>query len=59
MGLLPDRAEVVTIEIDIEDADRDLPALQRFDLGGQPLRKRNASPPDSDEGKFVQVLRLL
>ena len=32
--------------------------LQALDLGGQPLRQRNAAPADADEGELVQVLGL-
>ena len=48
--------EVVAVEIDIEDADRDHALLEGFDLRGQPLRQRHAAAADADEGELVEIL---
>src|SRR4051812_8555844 len=53
------RGEIVTIEIDIENADRDRALLQCLDLSSKPLRQRDAAPADADEGQLVQVFTLL
>ena len=53
-----DGAEVVAIEIDVEDADRNLALFQRLDLGREPLRQRHAAPADADERQLIQVFRL-
>ena len=57
-GLVADRRQIVAVEIDIEDADRNGALLQRLDLPGQPLRQRNAAAADADERQCVQVPAL-
>ena len=53
-----DRAEVVAIEIDVEDADRHCCAFPGLRSSCQPLRQRNAAAADADEGEPIQVLGL-
>ena len=51
-GLDVYRAQVVAIEVDVEDADRHLAVFQGFDLRGQALRERDAAAADPDEGEL-------
>ena len=53
-----DGGEVVAIEIDVENADRNGAVFERLDLGGQALRQRNAAAADADEGQLVEVFGL-
>ena len=53
------RAQIVAIEVDVENADRHLAVFEALDLRGQPLRQRNAAAADADEGQLVQILGLL
>ena len=55
-GLDVHRGQIVAIQIDVEDADRDRALLQRLDLSRQPLRQRHAAAPDADEGQLVQIV---
>ena len=54
-GPFRNHGEIVAVEADIEDADRDFTAFEALDLGRQSLRERHAAPPDSDEGEFVEI----
>src|SRR5262249_23708653 len=47
--------KVVAIEIDIEDADRDLALLERLDFRRQPLRHRDAAAANAYEGELVKI----
>src|SRR2546430_10556124 len=42
-GLDIHRAQVVAVEIDVENADRDFAILKSLNLGGQSLRQRNSA----------------
>ena len=44
-----DRGKVVAIEGDVEGADGDLLPLHLLDLGGDPLRERDAAGADADQ----------
>ena len=47
--------KIVAIEVDIEDADRNLAVFEGLDLGRQALRQRHAAAADSDEGELVEI----
>ena len=51
-------AEIVAIEVDVENADGDLPLLERFDFGGEPLGQRNPTAADADEGELIEIFGL-
>ena len=53
------RAEIVAVEVDVEDADRNLAVFEALDLRRQPLRQRNAAAADADEGELIEVFGLL
>lgn len=57
--LLGDSGKVVAIKVDVEDADRNGPALERLDLGGKTLRKRYATAADTDKGKLLKAIGFL
>ena len=52
-------AEIVAIQVDIQNADRNLAILERLDFRGQPLRQRNAAAANADERELIEVLGLL
>ena len=49
------RGEIVAIEIDVENAHRNLAVFQAFDLLRQPLRQRNAAAANADERELIEV----
>src|ERR1039457_2627386 len=53
------RAQIVAIQVDVEDAHRDFPVFQALDLRRKPLRQRNAAAPDANKGELIQIFRLL
>ena len=53
--LLADGGEIVAIEIDIQNADRNFALFERFDLASQSLRQRHAAAADADERQLVQI----
>ena len=57
-GLISTVREIVAVQIDIQNADRNLAVFERLDLGGQALRQRHAAAADADEGELVQILGL-
>ena len=59
IGLRPDGREVVTVERDVEDAERHLDALQPPDLVGERLGERHAAGADADQDQPRCPLVLL
>ena len=55
-GLCGDGGEVVAIEADVEDADRDVEAFERLDFRGQALGDGDAAAADADEGEAIEIL---
>ena len=53
---LPDRREVVAVEIDVEFADGDLAAFQILDLFRQALGERHSAAADANEGESIEIL---
>ncbi len=57
-GLCADGGQVVAIEVDVEDSDRDLAVFERRNFGREALRQRNSAPPDADKCQLVEVFRV-
>ncbi len=57
--LVRNRRQIVAIEVDIQNADRNLAVLQGFDLLRQPLRQGHAAAADADERQLIQVFGAL
>ena len=53
-----DRAEVVAIKIDVENAHRNGAFFESFDLRSQALGKRHAAAANADKSQFIEVFRL-
>ena len=58
-GLISDRAQIVAIQIDIQNSDRNLAIFQSLDFRGQPLRHGHAAAPNADERELIEILGLL
>ena len=54
-----DGRQVVAVQVDVQDAGRNLTAFECLDLSRQPLRQRNAPAADADERELIEVLGLL
>jgi hypothetical protein len=53
-GLMSTVLRSLAVEVDIENAGRDLAVLEALDFLRQPLRERHAAPPDADEGEPIE-----
>jgi hypothetical protein len=54
-----DGGQIIAIEADVQNADRDVDSFERLDLGGEALGHGHAAAADADEGQPVQVLGFL
>jgi hypothetical protein len=52
-------AEIVAVEVNIENADWNCPVLEGLDLGSEALRHGNAAAANANERKLIEVLGLL
>lgn len=50
-----DGGQIVAIEIDVEDADRNFAVFETLDFGGETLRERNTAALNADKSKTVEV----